>query len=64
MIEDLENEFERERLPFLLKWHERYPVSKYERHRNMAIFAKQGNRNPFIDYPQWAAHIDFTAGLG
>jgi endonuclease I len=30
----------------------------------MAIFAKQGNRNPFIDFPQWANHVDFVRGLG
>ncbi len=64
LIEDLENEFEQERLPFLLAWHNRYPVTDYERHRNMAIFAKQGNRNPFIDFPQWAVHMDFVRGLG
>ena len=64
LVENLENEFELERLPFLLAWHNRYPVTDYERHRNMAIFAKQGNRNPFIDFPQWAAHIDFANGLG
>jgi endonuclease I/V8-like Glu-specific endopeptidase len=64
LVEDLENEFEKERLPFLLAWHNRYPVTDYERHRNMAIFAKQGNRNPFIDFPEWANHIDFVRGLG
>jgi len=64
LVEDLENEFEKERLPFLLAWHNRYPVTVYERHRNMAIFAKQGNRNPFIDFPEWANHIDFVRGLG
>jgi endonuclease I len=30
----------------------------------MAIFAKQGNRNPLIDYPAWANQIDFSLGLG
>ena len=47
----------------LLKWHESAPVSDYERHRNAAIFEKQGNRNPLIDHPEWAPRIGFSAGL-
>jgi endonuclease I len=39
----------------LLSWHEDYPVSLYEKHRNAAIQELQGNRNPFIDYPNLAA---------
>lgn len=41
-------------LALLLSWHSRYPVTTYEKHRNAAIFEIQGNRNPFIDYPEWA----------
>ena len=36
----------------------------YERHRNAAIEQSQGNRNPLIDHPDWAARIDFAAGFG
>lgn len=57
-------EFEAERLPILLDWHQSFPPDEYERHRNMAIFALQGNRNPFIDFPDWVAQIDFHLGLG
>jgi len=39
----------------LLDWHERSRVTEHERHRNQAIFGIQGNRNPFIDHPEWAA---------
>ncbi|SFB04788.1 Endonuclease I [Lentibacillus halodurans] len=35
----------------LLKWHQQFPPDLYERHRNQAIYEIQGNRNPFIDYP-------------
>jgi endonuclease G, mitochondrial len=35
-------------------------VSDYERHRNAAIFERQGNRNPLIDHPEWAQHLAFT----
>jgi endonuclease G len=64
LVDDKENEFELQRLPFLLAWHNRYPVTEYELHRNQAIFARQGNRNPFIDFPQWVGKIDFAKGLG
>jgi endonuclease G, mitochondrial len=57
-------EYEENRLATLLQWHAQHPVSAYERHRNAAIFRKQGNRNPLIDHPDWAEAIDFSAGLG
>jgi endonuclease G len=57
-------EFDLERLPILLDWHEQFPVDEYERHRNAAIFAVQGNRNPLIDHPKWASRIDFALGFG
>lgn len=38
----------------LLDWHHRFPVNLYEKHRNQAIFEVQGNRNPFIDFPEMA----------
>jgi endonuclease I len=52
-----------ESLALLLEWHETAPVSDYERHRNAAIFEKQGNRNPLIDHPDWAGRIAFADGL-
>lgn len=47
----------------LIRWHEKNPPSLYERHRNAAIQELQGNRNPFIDHPEWANQVDFHAGL-
>lgn len=41
-------------LSMLLKWHRQDPVSQKEIDRNNAIFAIQGNRNPFIDHPGFA----------
>jgi V8-like Glu-specific endopeptidase len=63
LVGDDKAEMQLERLPMLLDWHQSDPVSLYEKHRNAAIFAIQGNRNPLIDYPQWAEKIDFTLGF-
>jgi hypothetical protein len=30
----------------------------------MAIFEKQGNRNPLIDFPEWMDVLDFRLGFG
>lgn len=46
-------------LKTLLEWNRRYPPDLYERHRNQAIADIQGNRNPFIDHPEWAEKIRF-----
>lgn len=44
-------------LELLLRWHEEHPVDVYERHRNAAIQELQGNRNPFIDFPERAGEM-------
>jgi len=42
-------------LATLLAWHELDPVDEYEIHRNNLLYNNyQGNRNPFIDHPEWA----------
>lgn len=41
-------------IQMLLEWHHNDPVSKKEIDRNNAAYTLQGNRNPFIDYPQFA----------
>jgi endonuclease I len=37
----------------LLQWHVDDPVDAKEMAHNNAVFAFQGNRNPFVDHPQW-----------
>lgn len=41
----------------LLKWTRQDGVSEKERNRQEAIYNKQKNRNPFIDYPELAEYI-------
>ena len=38
----------------LLQWHEEDPVDTWEMGRNEVVYAIQGNRNVFIDYPELA----------
>jgi len=41
----------------LLKWNTNDPVSQKEIDRNSAVYSIQGNRNPFIDHPEYADAI-------
>lgn len=41
----------------LLKWNEKYAVTQREKVRNDAIEKLQGNRNPFIDHPEYVDRI-------
>lgn len=45
------------RLSTLIQWHQQDPPDEAERLRNALIQTYQGNRNPFIDQPQWVACI-------
>ena len=41
----------------LMKWHLEEPPTAEEKARNEAVYAVQGNRNPFIDHPEYAEMI-------
>jgi endonuclease I len=43
----------------LRRWNREFPPDLYEKHRNQAIFHIQGNRNPFIDFPELAEKLYF-----
>ena len=48
-------------LSVLLRWHQQDPVDDMERRRNTIVYLFQGNRNPFIDHPEWVSTV-FGAG--
>jgi endonuclease I len=45
------------------QWHEDFPVDVVEENRNQDIFDEQGNRSPFVDYPQFIDRIAKLNGL-
>lgn len=52
-------------IDMLLDWSRRDPVSDKERMRNDAVEKSQGNRNPYVDFPElaeyvWGARMDET----
>jgi endonuclease I len=44
-------------ISMLIDWHRNDPVSQRERLRNQAVYQIQGNRNPFVDHPEFAERI-------
>lgn len=44
-------------MTMLLRWHEEDPVSEKEIDRNNAVYSIQKNRNPFVDFPEFAERI-------
>ena len=42
-------------LSVLIQWHNQDPVDALEMFRNDVVFSFQGNRNPFVDNPDWVA---------
>jgi endonuclease I len=45
------------KLSTLIKWHYEDPVDDRERNRNDVVYTYQGNRNPFIDHPEFVAYL-------
>jgi endonuclease I len=44
-------------LTSLLQWNQSDPPDDWERHRNDVVQSFQGNRDPFIDHPEWVPCI-------
>ena len=45
------------KLSTLLAWHQEDPVDSFEQSRNEVVYSYQGNRNPFIDHPDYVNKI-------
>ena len=52
------------RLCRLVEWHNADPVDATEQSRNNTIYEYQGNRNPFIDHPEWVDILYQTPACG
>jgi len=63
-VGDSSGELTKSRAKVLLDWHNAYPVDEYERHRNWLTEKAQGNRNPFIDFPEIATASLIKRGFG
>ena len=44
-------------LDVLITWHHEDPVDMFEINRNNVIYQYQGNRNPFIDKPEYVTRL-------
>lgn len=45
----------------LLAWHQADPPDDEERARDEVVYSFQGNRNPFVDHPEWATRALFES---
>ncbi len=50
----------------LLQWHKDDPVDAFEQRHNDVVYSHQGNRNPFIDHPEFVECVfeDICSGTG
>lgn len=48
-------------LSTLIAWHQADPPDAAEIARNEVVYSFQGNRNPFVDHPEWATSALFTS---
>ncbi len=55
---DAINVYDDEAIQTIKQWAGSEPVTLYEKHRNREIFLMQGNRNPFIDFPELAMTLN------
>jgi uncharacterized repeat protein (TIGR01451 family) len=50
------------RLAVLLQWHQADPPDAEEQNRNDVVWRYQGNRNPFVDHPEWVQCVFGNTG--
>ena len=46
-----------ESIELALKWHLQHEITTRETRRNNVVYGNQGNRNPFVDHPEYACKI-------
>ena len=46
-----------ESIELALKWHLEHPITTRDTKRNNVVYGNQGNRNPFVDHPEYACKI-------
>ncbi|MDJ0918079.1 MAG: endonuclease [Woeseiaceae bacterium] len=63
-VGDEARELAKSRTKILVDWHNEFPVDEYERHRNWLTQKAQGNRNPFIDFPDKVTQALLERGFG
>jgi endonuclease I len=49
-------------LQLCVQWHKQDPPNAFERKRNDSVYAIQGNRNPYVDFPGWVEKAFGTNG--
>lgn len=54
---NIENDTSMSKLSTLLEWNELEPVDDFEIQRNNRIYEYQGNKNPYIVYPEFASVV-------
>ena len=54
LVDSTPSTYEMATLTVLLEWNIEDPVDAFEMNRNEIIYSYQGNRNPFIDHPEYA----------
>ena len=58
-VADSSKEMPKDRLQMIIDWANGDKVDRWERHRNAEIQKVQGNRNPFIDFPDLVNKVNF-----
>ena len=56
------NSFYEQQEGVLMNWNESFAPTTFDQNRNNYIENAQGNRNPFVDYPQFAARMKTLSG--
>ncbi len=62
-VGDRDREIDYQDIKVLKRWSRENPPTEWEKRRNSEIEKVQGNRNPYIDFPEWVDKVDFSNSL-